>query len=251
MITALIVDDEKTSRDAIRGMLNRYCPEVQVIGEADGCRSAFLLLKKQIPTVVFLDVKMPDGMGFKLLEDLGELNFEIIFVTAFDQFAIKAIKFSALDYLLKPISHEDIQTAIQKLKQQQQQYHNISKDVRVLLNSMYSKEENPEKIVLKSSNHVMVVEVSQIVRLESDDCYTNFHFNDGSSFMVSKTLKEYEELLNPADFIRTHKSHMVNVNYIKNYNKFSEVYTLVLKDNSHIPVSRRKREKLNDMLSHF
>ncbi len=250
MITALIVDDEKTSREALKGMLERYCPEVQIIGEANGYKSALYSISKITPTVVFLDIQMPDGSGFKLLEDLIDINFEVIFVTAFDQFAIKAIKFSALDYLLKPVSPEDIQAAVKKLKQQQL-LHNNTKNVRVLLNTLQHSAENPEKLVLKSSNQVMVVDVSQIIRLESDDCYTTFHFSDGSSFMVSRTLKEFEELLNEEQFIRVHKSHMVNIQYINKYYKQSEASYLELKDNSQVPVSRRKREKLNEMLSHL
>ncbi len=250
MITAYIIDDEATSRDALKGMLQRYCPEVQIVGESDGFQTALLALKKQIPTVVFLDIQMPDGSGFRLLEELGDINFEIIFVTAFDQYAIKAIKFSALDYLLKPVSPDDIKIAIEKLKLQQQ-HLNITKNVRVLLNNLQQPNENPDKIVLKSASHVMVVEVNQILRLESDDCYTHFYFIDGTTFMVSKTLKEYEDLLNETQFIRTHKSHIVNIQHVKNYNKLHDVYLLELSDGSQIPVSRRKREKLNEILSHI
>ncbi len=248
MINAIIIEDEKKSREALTGLLKRYCRNVNIIAEADGYKSGIELLQQCTPDVIFLDIQMPDGSGFKLLEDIEKINFEIIFTTAFDQFAIKAIKYSALDYLLKPIIPVELQNAIKKVERKKQK-GNINKNVNVLLHNL-KKEENFKKIALSTAEKIHVIDVKDIIRCESDNYYTMFYFINGKRLLISKTLKENEELLSDHNFIRTHKSHLINSMYIKSFNRNDGGY-IIMNDGSKIPVSRRKREKIIDIINHL
>jgi len=192
---------------------------------------------------------MPDGSGFRLLEELDEINFEIIFTTAFDQFAIKAIKYSALDYLLKPIDPEELVNSLKKVENKISKQQ-VNKNIQVLLDNIKSQEPDPHKIILSTSEKIHVIETDQILRCESDNYYTNFFLLDGKKILVSKTLKENEELLGDHNFIRPHKSHLVNVKYIKGFLRIDGGY-IEMTDGSKIPVSRRKREKIIEIITHL
>ena len=249
MIRGIIVEDEKRSRETLLGMLNRYCRNVDIVAEAESYRSGLEMIRKYQPDVVFLDIQMPDGSGFRLLEELGEVNFDIIFTTAFDQFAIKAIKYSALDYLLKPIDPEELVDAVKKVESKMSR-HGMNDNIRVLLDNIKSKEPDPHKIVLSTSEKIHIIETDQILRCESDNYYTNFFLTDGSKILVSKTLKENEEMLGGHNFIRPHKSHLVNVKYIKGFLRTDGGY-IEMTDGSRIPMSRRKREKIIENITHL
>lgn len=249
MLTAVIVEDEKRSRESLKGLLSLYCKNISVVAEADGVQSGIDALRKNNPDILFLDIQMPDGSGFKLLESIGNINFSIIFTTAYDQFAIKAIKFSAIDYLLKPIFPDDLIEAVKKaeksiLTKKTQQ------NVEVLLENFRKPESEPPKIVLSTAERINVVKVKDIIRCESDNYYTNYFFIDGKQLLVSKTLKENEELLSDYNFIRPHKSHLINVIYIKSYNKH-DGGSIVMTDGSVVPVSRRKKEKILEIISNL
>lgn len=246
MIRALIVEDEKASRDALRAMLARYCGEVDVIGEAEGVRKGIQMIREKKPDVVFLDIQMPDGSGFRLLEETRDERFEVIFTTAFDQFGIRAIKYSALDYLLKPIDADELIQAVNKLKKQEFRLR-ASQHIDALLENLKHPEE-AQKIVLSTAERIYVVDVDEIIRCESDNYYTRFFFLSNKPLLISKTLKEHEALLAEHHFIRPHKSHLVNVKYIKQYSR-SAGGVLILDDGSEIPVSRRKREMVVRILS--
>jgi two-component system, LytTR family, response regulator len=241
MIRAIIIDDEKTSRDTLLGLVTRYCSDVTIVDQANGYNSGIESIKKHKPDLVFLDIQMPDGSGFQLLEDIKEVDFEVIFTTAFDQYAIKAIKYSALDYLLKPIVPSDLVTAIQKLVKKKSGTE-INSSIKVLLENLKNKSE-PKKIVLSTLDQIHVVAVEDIVRCESDDCYTRFILNDGKNLLICKTLKEYDTLLEEQNFLRPHKSHLINVNHITGYLK-NEGGCILMSDGTKIPVSRRKRDKV-------
>ena len=245
MIRAIIIDDEKTSRDALAGLLARYCPSVEVVDQADGYKTGINLIHKIMPELVFLDIQMPDGSGFQVLEDVKEINFDVIFTTAFDQYAIKAIKYSALDYLLKPIVPGDLISAINKVEQKKSSVE-VNPSIKVLLDNIKTKAE-PKKIILSTAEKIHIVEVDDIVRCESDDYYTRFFFKDGKTLLISKTLKEHEMLLGEQQFLRPHKSHLVNIKYISGFLKNDGGY-IVLSDGSQIPVSRRKREKVVNVI---
>jgi two-component system LytT family response regulator len=249
MIRAIIVEDEKMSRETLRRMIEKYCPQVEVVAEAEGYRAGIEAIRQFEPDAVFLDIQMPDGSGFRLLEEFKEMNFEVIFTTAFDQFAIKAIKFSALDYLLKPIIPQELVNAIEKVEQKQMEARK-SKNIEVFLENMKNKEESNQKIVLSTSEKIHVIQVDEIIRCESDNYYTQFFFTNGKRLIVSKTLKENEEMLSQHNFIRPHKSHLVNVKYIKSFLRQEGGY-IMMTDGSKIPVSRRKREKIMDILMHL
>lgn len=248
MISALIIDDEKASRDTLEGLVKRYARNTVIAGHADGYKSGLEQIRKLKPDLVFLDIQMPDGSGFKLLEDVADVSFDVIFTTAYDQYAIKAIKYSALDYLLKPIVPEDLVNALKKAEAKMSEQE-ISSNIKVLLENLKQKSE-PRKIVLSTLDKMHVVEIDDILRCESDDYYTKFFFCDGKSLLISKTLKEHEALLGEQHFLRPHKSHLVNIKYIKGFLKNDGGYIL-MSDGSKIPVSRRKREKVLNILSNL
>ncbi len=248
MIHAIIIDDERTSRDTLRKMLERYCPELTVIAEADGYQKGLEVLRQLSPDVLFLDVQMPDGSGFKLLESLQGIDFEVIFTTAYDSYAIQAIRFSALDYLLKPIDAAELKEAVEKVKKIKEKPA-VNKKVEVLIDSLQRPERFPERVVLHTADTIHVVDSSSIVRCESDDYYTRFYFKDESSLLISKTLKDVEEMLTPHHFIRVHKSHLVNIIFIRSFDKSSG--GILLENGVLVPVSRRKKENLHSLLQQF
>ncbi len=246
MITAIIIEDEQKSVDTLKGLLSRYCPSVTVLDVAGGYREGIEKIRLHSPDVIFLDIQMPDGSGFKVLEELKEMNFDVIFTTAFDQFAIKAIKYSALDYLLKPIDPQELMEAVKKVDSKKRT-SDKNRSIDALLDNIKSPEEDPHKIVLSTSEKIHVIDVKDILRCESDNYYTHFYFTDGSRLLVSKTLKENEELLSNHNFIRPHKSHLINAGYIKSFVKQDGGY-IIMDDGSRIPVSRRKKEKIMEIL---
>ncbi len=247
MLEAIIVDDEKSSRETLELMLKKYCPEVKVKATSAGYREALSHIRSLKPHVVFLDIQMPDGSGFKLLEDLDTIDFFVIFTTAHEEFAIKAIKVNAVDYLLKPITPDDLINAVDKVRQKISAGQNGLDDIHFVLNEL--KQQNvSKKIILSTASGMHVVSTEDIVRCESDDYYTKFFFNDKTNMLISKTLKEHEELLADCNFFRPHKSHLINLNYIKTYIK-SDGGTIIMTNGDEIPVSRRKKEKLLEILN--
>lgn len=249
MIRGIIVEDERHSRETLRGMLDRYCKNVEIVAETDSYRGGLKEIREHHPDVVFLDIQMPDGSGFRMLEELDEIDFEIIFTTAFDQFAIKAIKYSALDYLLKPIDPEELVRALKKVETKLSN-QKVNQNIQVLLDNIKARDADPHKIILSTSEKIHIIETDQIIRCESDNYYTNFFLSDGKKILVSKTLKENEQLLSDHNFIRPHKSHLVNVKYIKGFLKYDGGY-IEMTDGSRIPVSRRKREKIIEVITHL
>jgi two-component system LytT family response regulator len=249
MLRAVIVEDEKRSRETLIGLLKRHCKNLEIVGEAENVSTGVDIVTKEKPDVVFLDIQMPDGSGFKLLEQLNQVDFDVIFTTAYDQFAIKAIRFSALDYLLKPIVSDDLVNAVNKAEKKRMA-RDSRKNIEVLLENMNRPPAESPKIVLSTSERINVVKIDDIVRCESDNYYTMFFFTNGKRLLVSKTLKEQEELLGEYNFIRPHKSHLVNVKYIKSYLK-TKGGNILLEDGSEVPVSRRKKEYIMEIISNL
>lgn len=241
-IRPIIIDDEPNSRDTIKEMLARYC-QLAIVGEAEGVEAGLKLIKAQEPNLIFLDIKMNDGTGFDLLKKIENRNFHVIFTTAYDQFAIKAIKYSALDYLMKPIDIDELKEAVNKAKAAMK----INKDqndpkLDVLLQNTFNPEKL-QKIVLSTAEGMHIVEIKNIIRCEADDYYTHVFIEGRKRIMISKTLKEVENTLSGNTFVRNHKSHLVNVDYIKTYVKSDGGY-LIMKNGDKIPVSRRKKETM-------
>jgi two-component system LytT family response regulator len=246
MIKAVIIDDEKKSREALALLIERYCPNVNIVAQADGYISGMDVIKSNKPDLVFLDIQMPDGSGFKLLEDIGNINFEVIFTTAYDQYAIKAIKYSALDYLLKPILPDDLISAVEKAGKKQNG-DDASANINFLIENFKNQNTDFKKIVLASIKGSYMVEVKNIIRCESDDYFTTFYLTNGEEVLVSKTIKAIEELLEDYNFLRLHRSHLVNIIHIKSYNKRVDGGTVIMKDGTEIPISRRKKDILDNL----
>ncbi|MBM3434720.1 MAG: response regulator transcription factor [Bacteroidetes bacterium] len=249
MLRAVIVEDEKPSRDTLAGMLKLFCKNVEIVAEAESVQSGIDSIRNLKPDIVFLDIQMPDGSGFRLLEEVRDISFDVIFTTAYDQFAIKAIKFSALDYLLKPIFRDDLVKAVNKAEENKLR-QGRKEHIDVLLDNLKKPSSDPPKIILSTTEKINVVNVDDIIRCESDNYYTFFHFTNGQKMIVSKTLKENEELLKDYNFIRPHKSHLVNTKYIKSFLRVEGGFILMT-DGSEVPVSRRKREVIIEILSNL
>lgn len=243
MISAIIVDDIEQARNTLKEDLKAYCPNIKVIGEAEGVVSGVKLLKAKQPDVLFLDIQMQDGSGFDLLEILPEISFKVIFTTASDAFAIKAFRFSAIDYLLKPIDPDELMEAVKKLEEEQiPQKENID----LLLHSV-KENSGPRRLALHTQEKIHITNISDIVRCESSGNYTIFHFADSPKLMVTKTLKEYDQLLQDHGFIRVHQSHLINRQRIKEFVKIDGGY-LVMQDQTQVPVSLRKKAAVIKML---
>lgn len=249
MITALLIDDDNNLRDGMKSILARYAPEIAIIGEADSVASGADLLVKTKPQVVFLDIHLGDGTGFDLLEEVnktGNVNSQIVFITAHEQYAIKAFRFSALDFLLKPVDPEELQKVIQKIKSVLNTTDSYG-HIDLLLENIRKKVDNFKRIALSNSDGIHVFEVSDIIRCESEDNYTKFFIKNSKPILISKTLKEYEDLLTEHGFERIHQSHLINLAYLKSYIKKDGGY-VVMADNSNLPISQRKRDRLQEIL---
>lgn len=236
---AVIVDDIKESRINLLADLRDYCPDVEVIGEADGVVSALKLLKQQTPDLVFLDIQLLDGSGFDILELLPKVDFKVIFTTASDAFAIKAFKFSAIDYLLKPIDPDELMHAVKQAKHQQA----IEKSQLEVLMSGLKKNETTKRLALHTTERVHLVEVTDIVHCVASDNYTQFVLKDGSKILVSKTLKSFETLLQEEGFFRVHQSHLINIKHIKTLIKRDGGFVLMA-NGDEIPIASRKRAEI-------
>ena len=240
MIKAIIIEDEKKSAEALEQQIQKNCPDITVSGKAENVKDAIESVRSLKPELIFLDVMMPDGSGFDVLEKINDMKFDVIFTTASEKFAVKAIKYSALDYLLKPIDAEELKTAVKKV---QDRKNNISpeQNLRSLLENIKKSDEQYSKITLPTGSAYEVVLVKDIIRCEANDNYTNVCLAGGKKFLVSGTLKHYEELLPEKDFVRVHHSHLINRNHMVRFLKEDGGYA-VMSDGSKVEVSRRKKD---------
>lgn len=245
MIKAVIIDDLKEARENLKKDLDNYCPGIVLIGEADSVVSGTKIIKSLQPNLVFLDIQLGDGSGFDILEILGEINFNVIFTTASDAYALKAFKFSAIDYLLKPIDPDDLTEAIKKVEQSKKTNH---ASIDLLLEHSKQAYKPMKRLALNTLDKIHVVNISDIIRCEADVNYTLFYFADKTKLLVTKTLKDFEEMLNEHQFLRVHQSHLVNTNCIKEFVKGDGGY-LMMNDGSPVPVSTRKRNSVVEALN--
>jgi two-component system, LytTR family, response regulator len=244
MMKAIIIDDIEQARNTLKKDLEVYAPDVQVIGEANGVVEGAKLLKSIKPDVLFLDIQMQDGSGFDLLDILKEINFRIIFITASDAHAIKAFRYAAIDYLLKPVDPDELVTALKKLRDEKV---NESEKYKLLNDTLKNNSKIHEKLALHTQDKIHIVNISDILRCESSVNYTEFHFSNAKKLLVTKTLKEFEDLLSDQGFYRVHRSHLINTKYIKEFVKTDGGY-LIMNDGSNVPVSTRKRPEVMKML---
>jgi two-component system LytT family response regulator len=245
MIRTILIDDEINIREMIADIIETHCPKVKVIAQASGVISGHAAINSYSPDLVLLDIKMEDGTGFDLLERLDDIDFKIIFVTAFEEFAVKAFKLSAIDYVLKPVDPDDLIDAIHKAESIIQDEYN--RQLGALKEHLSDSPQKEKKIVLKTAEKVHFVEVNKILRCESDRTYTFFYFTNGKRVLVSKPLKEYDELLGDSGFFRLHKSHLVNLKYVTAFEKADGGYA-VMHDSTKVPVSFRKKDDFLKMM---
>lgn len=238
MLTAVLIDDEAAARTVIRTFLSDYRPNVKVIGEAASVREGKEKVQTLQPDIIFLDIKMPDGTGFDLLEELDTRSSKVIFTTAFDEFALKAFEFQALDYLLKPIDPLQLERAVDKVKDlhDQQLYHE-----RLMQMLEMIKEKDVNKLAISTAEGWIFLKLEDIIRLSSNGGYTTFFTEAGEKHMVAKTIKDYEALLPDQDFFRVHQSHIVNIHFVKKILK-EDGGMVQMEDQAKIPISRRKKD---------
>lgn len=238
MIKAIVIDDENRTRDLIVKMINSFGFEIEAIAGGDNVKNGIESIEREKPDLVFLDIQMPDGTGFDLLKSVKNKDFEVVFITAHEEFAIKAIKFSALDYILKPIDQSELKAAVEKAirtvddRKEEVQFEALQQNI------------NPtqkRRLVLKTQESVHVVDLENIIRCEADRNYTSFFLTGGKKILVSRTLKEYETLLTSHNFLRVQQSHLVNLDYVDRYDK-GNGGSVVMKDGSEVPLSPAKRD---------
>lgn len=246
-ITALLIDDEQHNLNNLQALLETYCPKVKVCGTAMDAQVARILIEEKNPELLFLDIQMTGENGFDLLRSLSIRNFEVIFVTAYDKYAIHAMRFAAIDYLLKPVDIDELQSAVNRaisqhgLKQGNQQLEHLMQ----VLKNQSNKDE--QRIVLSTVKETRFVRAGEIIRCESTNNYTTFHLSDGEALVVSKPIYEYEELLKESGFIRCHQSHLVNKRFVKSWKKTHGDFLLMI-GGFEVPISRGKKDEVKAIL---
>jgi len=244
VLRTIIIDDEAHQRLTIEKMVGLYCPDVELIGKADGVKSGMDLIKKTKPDLVLLDIKMDDGTGFDLLDQLHTIDFKVIFITAFDQYAVKAFKFSALDYLLKPLDPDELAKAVERARE------TVQKDFMAQLENLREhlslEHKSGKKIIIKTFDNIHLVPVNEILYCESDNSYTTVCLVNQERIITSSYLKDYEDMLADSGFFRVHKSFLINLKTIRRFEK-SEGGYVVLEGDVKVPVASRKREQLLEM----
>jgi two-component system LytT family response regulator len=246
MIKALIVDDEPKARNVLQHYLTNFIPEITEIRQAESADAALAMLKDYEPGIIFLDVEMPFKNGFDFLVELKDPVFDVIFTTAYNQYAIQAIRFSALDYLLKPVDPDELKAAVQRHLEKKESAQQKKELFDNLAENIGKKEVKDFKIAVPSSEGTYFFKVEDILRLEADSSYTYIHLVNRKPFIASKTLKHFEEMLADFKFIRTHKSHLVNPRFITHISNDHEF--VLLSDGTKVEVSRRKKEEVQEQL---
>lgn len=246
-LTAILVDDMPIALEMLENDISNNYPEIKIIGKAKSVVEASKLLRNKQPDILFLDIMLGDGTGFDILEIVPDLKSKIIFVTASDAFAIKAFKFAAIDYILKPYSDEDLANSIEKA---QNQIQPDKEQLNVLQEAVTAPNNKPNKISLHTVGKIVVVSIENIIHCQSDNNYTTFYLNNQSKILVSKTLKNYADMLKEVGFLRVHQSHLVNTKYIKEFVKSDGGY-LILSNKTNVPVSVRKRTEVLEVLNSY
>lgn len=253
MITAVLIDDDKHLREGLKALLQRYTNEINIIGEAESVKTGVATLKQLQPQVIFLDIHLSDGTGFDILEQLGKTkgktSAHIVFITAHEQYALKAFKFSALDFILKPVDPEELQITIGKIKDAVGK-SNSFEHIDLLLENIRKKVDNFKRIALSTNDGIHLFEVADIIRCEAKVNYTEFFIKNHKPVLIAKTLKEYEEMLVEHGFERIHQSHLINLSYLKSYIK-SEGGYVIMADNTKIAIAQSKKERLQELIKNL
>jgi two-component system LytT family response regulator len=239
-LTVILVDDELPSLENLEMKIDEFCPDLRIIGKAQNAEAALDLISKLKPEVVFLDIEMPRMNGFRMLNEIEEKNFEVVFTTAYNHYAIEAVRISAFDYLLKPISVSDLQNTVARLIKMKVCRSPEKTDISLPHTS--SGKQQTDKISISTNDGMEFYEISHIIRIESSSNYSKIYLTDGRSLLISRLLKDFEEILSPYNFFRIHHSHLINLNHIKKYIR-GDGGQVVMSNNEKVDVSRRKREE--------
>lgn len=240
MLRLAIIEDEPKARQVLHALTQQFCPDFEICGEAGSVKEGKIMLEDAEPDLLLLDIRLTDGTGFDLLRQLPAVPFKVIFVTAFDEYAIEAFQVSALDYILKPITPDSFKNAMERARELIVQA-SMQLQIQTLLENFQAP--RPErKIILKTLESLYVLKVAEIVRLQSEGSYTTFFLQDGREILVSRGLREYEKLLGEQRFFRTHQSHLINLDFLKEFKKKED--SVLLDDASRVPVASRKRDPL-------
>ncbi len=247
MISAIIIDDEQKGRLALRQKLADYCPRVEVVAEACDGAEGIELIEKHKPQILFLDIEMPRMDGFEMLRRIDSRNFQIVFTTAYDQYAIQAIKYAAFDYLLKPVDIDELKSAVDRIIQQSSNNF-TQKKLETLEHNLHSLQ-LPKKLAIPTLEGFLFFDTSHIIHLEAQSNYTSIYFTDHPKLIASRTLKDFEDLLPPDIFFRPHHSHIINLNFIKRYLK-GDGGQIEMQNGNFVTVSRRKKDEFLKTIGH-
>ncbi|MEX1003081.1 MAG: LytTR family DNA-binding domain-containing protein [Crocinitomicaceae bacterium] len=247
MITCVIVDDEEHVRSSLTKMLDMFCPNVRILGTAENISRAKELIEERQPNLVFLDVEMPGGSGFELLESLDNINFQVVFTTAHAAYAIKAIRYAAMDYLLKPINVDELKEAVNKCANSKTNPQALNQQVEVLKTNRRNENFVFSKIALPTAEGMEFFNLKDVIRCEADRAYCKFHLTDKKKIHISKPMSEYQEILTQGNFIKVHKSNIVNLSHVEKYIK-GKGGQLVLTDGSLVNVAVRRKEAVVNAL---
>jgi len=239
ILKTVIVDDEQDAVNFIESIANEYCPSIKIIGKAYSAIEGVEVITKLKPDLVFLDVEMPHGSGFDLLAGFPEKEFDVIFITAFNHYAIRAIKFSAVDYILKPININEFIEAVKRVEESRKEKTGSNHNFNTLFENLQTA--LPSKLAIPTSSGMEYLNTREIIRIEADRSYSWFFMGDEKKHLVSRNLKEYQELLSDRNFFRTHNSHLINLEHVKKYIRHEGGY-IEMTDGSNVPISRGKKD---------
>ena len=250
MIKAVVIEDDSGIRELNKSLIKEYFSQkIEVVGEADSVETGIDLIKKRQPELVLLDIEIKGGSSFQILQQLRPYHFKIIFITAFNEYALKAIKFSAIDYIVKPINEVEFQQAIQNVIQLIESCKNTQPQTENLLES-YKKETQLKKIVLRTADALHIVDLAEVMYCKSDNSYTSFYVESGEKIMVSKGIRDYADLLSEYGFFRPHQSYLVNLNFVKKVDKTDGGF-IIMKNAVEIPLSTRQKKNLINLLDNL
>jgi two-component system, LytTR family, response regulator len=241
MLRSVIIDDEAHARETLARLVDVYCPQVKVVGEASGVAEGLKIIRELHPELVLLDIKMDDGTGFDLLRQCESIDFKVIFITAYEKYAVQAFHFAAVDFLLKPINPEELSVAVKHAETLVQEH--FTTQLEALEENLRTDIRHKKKIVLKTQDNIHLVEIQNITYCASDGCYTTVHTVGDEKIIISKTLREFDDMLSDSGFYRVHKSYLINLSHISRFEKHEGGF-IILNDGNKVPVSSRKREEL-------
>jgi len=244
MLRTIIIDDEPHIRETLRHMLRKFCPQVRLVGEADSVATGIREIREKAPELVLLDIKMDDGTGFDLLDKCENIDFKIIFITAYEQYAIRAFGFSAIDYLLKPVNPEKLADAVKRVEQLVQSSFITQLDT--LKKNLNTPVDKDRKIILRTLDNIYLLDVQDIIHCASDGSYTVFDTLEEGRITVSKGIKIYDDLLSDSGFLRVHRSHLINLKHVRRFSK-QDGGLVVMKNNIEVPASTKGRERLMEL----